>query len=289
MENKLDQLFKNKLAKREEIPSPQAWGQIQGQLKTGRRKMWVKRLAVAAAILLFATIGVGLLNIQSSESEKSLSKSMNGTMEKEQPEVGYRMDKVFSRIIGVDSGAIRAQTKEHNHAPAEQQAIVLEKDDLEMAMETKPNTQKRAEQLAIKKREVPNKEKKMTKTEKADSEIPTRQIAIATQEKAEIMEKEGILEVVEAPLLAGNAEVETAIEPVPEKKKNRKVTIIYKASKNSALVDSGKKNILEKGIGEISKFSDEHLLTENRKTQLSQKKDDLMALNFGKLFTNKSD
>ncbi len=284
MENRLDQLFKNKLAKREEIPSPKAWGQIQGQLKSGKRKLWMKRLAVAAAILLFATVGAALLNIQSSESEKNLSKSMNGT-EGKQPQVGYRMDKVFSRIIGVDSGAIREQIKEHNNAPAGQQDITAEKQDLEIPLESE---QKITKPLMIKK-QLPQEERHLVNIEAIDSEISTNPEANGLDDSTKSMENEGISDVAEAPQLAGNNERESPAAAAVEQRRQRKVTIIYKASKNSTLVESGKKNILEKGLGEISKFSNEHLLTDSRKAQFSQTKDDLLALNFGKLFTNSNE
>ena len=72
-----------------------------------------------------------------------------------------------------------------------------------------------------------------------------------------------------------------------EKKAYPRIKIIYKANENSKLVASGKVNILDKGLNKITQFSDEHLLTAERKTKLRNTKDDLLALNFGKLL-NKS-
>ena len=63
--------------------------------------------------------------------------------------------------------------------------------------------------------------------------------------------------------------------------------IVYKANKDSKLVASEKQTIIDKGINKITEFSDEHLLTSTRKTKLRNTKEDLLALNFGKLL-NKS-
>ena len=71
------------------------------------------------------------------------------------------------------------------------------------------------------------------------------------------------------------------------KKSYPKIKIIYKANQNSKLVASSKQTILDKSINKITEFSDEHLLTAERKTKLRNTKDDLLALNFGKLL-NKS-
>jgi len=77
--------------------------------------------------------------------------------------------------------------------------------------------------------------------------------------------------------------------PHPEKqvKSYPKVKIIYKANQDSELVASGKQTLINKGINKITNFTDEHLLTAERKTKLRNTKEDLLALNFGKLL-NKS-
>lgn len=260
MENRLDQLFRKKLSKREEIPSQQAWDHLNVQLKKGRRTVWMKRLGIAATILLFATIAVKLLDFRSFESNKSLSKSMTETE-------------------GIEKEIL----------PSVQPVMIGEKLKLEIPQKTKPEVGPRAEKPLIAKREIPEEGKKSIIIERSVSEIHTDQEEMATQDTAEFMEKEGILEVDGASLLAEGTKAESLPEQAAEKKKYQKVTIIYKASKNSTLVEPGKKNLIEKGIGEITKFSNDHLLTENRKAQLSQTKDDLTALNFGKIFTNKSD
>ena len=57
MENRLDDLFKEKLSKHEERPSQGAWDQIHGRLRSKKKAAWGKRLAIAASIILIATVG----------------------------------------------------------------------------------------------------------------------------------------------------------------------------------------------------------------------------------------
>jgi len=52
MKNKLDRLFKGKLERHEAAPTPQAWGQVKGQIEEERKlKIW---LSIAASIVLLA-------------------------------------------------------------------------------------------------------------------------------------------------------------------------------------------------------------------------------------------
>ena len=86
MENKLDKLFKDQLSKHGEIPSPQAWDQIHGQLVSKRRKVWGKRLAIAASILLFATagfFGYRALNTLTIKNDQFAVKSIDENSENE--------------------------------------------------------------------------------------------------------------------------------------------------------------------------------------------------------------
>jgi hypothetical protein len=62
-----------------------------------------------------------------------------------------------------------------------------------------------------------------------------------------------------------------------------KITVIYKANHNSELVASRETGVLNKGIKKITKFSDEHIVTDEVKTKLRNTREDLLALNFGKI------
>jgi hypothetical protein len=87
-----------------------------------------------------------------------------------------------------------------------------------------------------------------------------------------------------------NVENQVSVENQPVVEQTRSFTplkVIYKANKDSKLVTADKETILNKGINKITEFSEEHVLTADRKTKLRNTKDDLLALNFGKLL-NKS-
>ncbi len=73
---------------------------------------------------------------------------------------------------------------------------------------------------------------------------------------------------------------------VKQEKSYSQIKIIYKASKNSQLVGTKEKSYIDRGINKINNFSDKHLFTQDRKTMLRNTKEDLLALNFGKLFKN---
>ena len=120
----------------------------------------------------------------------------------------------------------------------------------------------------------------------------------AVQQSDEIVESsDGVEELTEGadPLdeepetvLAEQITFEEPIEPSVEKAKTYpKVRVVYKANQDSKLVASEKQTLIDKGINKITEFSDEHLLTSTRKTKLRNTKEDLLALNFGKLL-NKS-
>jgi hypothetical protein len=61
------------------------------------------------------------------------------------------------------------------------------------------------------------------------------------------------------------------------------ITVTYKASQNSELLAKKETGVLNKGIKKISRFSDEHIITDEVKTKLRNTREDLLALNFGKI------
>jgi hypothetical protein len=90
-------------------------------------------------------------------------------------------------------------------------------------------------------------------------------------------------------LIAESEAMDEVGEPkkINAKKTYSQVKIIYKANADSELVSSADKTLINKGIDKLTKFSNERLLTTDRKTKLRNTKEDLLALNFGKLL-NKS-
>jgi len=274
MENSLDKLFRNKLSGHEEAPSSQAWQQVHQNLKSKKRRLWIQRISIAASIFLIATAGF----------------------------IGYQMlHKVGKTSEMTNSVApIKEQTATFNMVEEDPQEI---KGD-----ESIPE-----EQQDISEQEIQNIEQQQKKTE------PNQEIAFMEKQNYLVESKEEIVEIVKdesvveseimknkdrglmeqvmgtSEALAENVapekvDIQDTAErqtEVKHKKSFKQLKVIYKANEDSKLVASGNKTILNKGINKITEFSDEYILTKDRKTKLRNTKDDLLALNFGKLL-NKS-
>jgi len=271
MENKLDKLFKDHLSKHEVRPTQEAWNQIHDQLKSKRKAIWIKRMAIAASFMLIATVGflgyratdevdltsgsktISLNNeketklysaeIREEEPDEKTNNLSENTSEtdkdKEVTTAGVDVD----NVIGNDVRNAVPEAK----GGLEQESLLIASGELEEAVESTPDIEKGLEEKGIVKPEL------------------QETIALAAQkDQGAAIERN---------------EQKTKVYP--------KVKIIYKASQNSELVYSGKQTLINKGIDKITEFSGEHLLTTDRKTKLRNTKDDLLALNFGKLL-NKS-
>jgi len=281
MEEKLDKLFKDKLGTFRAEPTENAWAQIHQQLSSSKRKVLTIRFAAAASIAILISLGVlsYLFVDQINPTDDRLSDAKQEQLQ-EGSKVGTTPLKNEENVNAVlepqdDEKAMIAQKL--NQQPAmespEKRNADVESASLSEAKPAKQGTlpvMKPAEVLTARETQV-NKEE--------DDGLPSR------KEDTELV----------AQVLLEEKELEPAktAEEIPEQKptKNGKKTypqvkIIYKASSESELVASNK-NLIDKGIKKITKFSDERILTDEVKTKLRNTKDDLLALNFGKLL-NKS-
>ncbi|MCK5372136.1 MAG: hypothetical protein KAQ62_26425 [Cyclobacteriaceae bacterium] len=275
MENRLDKLFKDQLSKHEEIPSPQAWDQIHGQLISKRRKVWGKRFAIAASILLFATagfIGYRSLNTLTIKKDQFVTKSID------EDKIAKDQINAEEGIIEYkDSGEIKVKDDIKTDEP---QKVITEVKSVEKIDETPSTTDSPIEKI----------EEKVLLVAEVKLDKHEIQNDIKVEEQEEIDEEPILREESTEVVLAENKVIieQQEFQEIKEPKKTYpQVKIIYKADKNSELVASDKKTLIDKGINKITKFSDEHLLTADRKTKLRNTKEDLLALNFGKLL-NKS-
>ena len=271
MENRLDDLFKEKLSKHEERPSQGAWDQIHGRLRSKKKAAWGKRLAIAASIILMATVGFlgyGLIkNIGidqptetislNSEFEETGANTVNQYSEQQQEEA--------TDLIQNIENAITEASQDAEQEDYEAVSNVEDKDVMEVIGQSSEN----AEVLANNELQIRN-------------ELPVNE---QPMQAAELNANEALLESVAE--VEGDDQVATSKLEAQKPKQYPKVKIIYRASENSELVASGKTSIIDKGLNKITQFSEEHLLTDNRKTMLRNTKEDLLALNFGKLL-NKS-
>ncbi|MCK5705252.1 MAG: hypothetical protein KAI29_29075, partial [Cyclobacteriaceae bacterium] len=273
--NRLDKLFKDQLSKHEEIPSPQAWDQIHGQLISKRRKVWGKRFAIAASILLFATagfIGYRSLNTLTIKKDQFVTKSID------EDKIAKDQINAEEGIIEYkDSGEIKVKDDIKTDEP---QKVITEVKSVEKIDETPSTTDSPIEKI----------EEKVLLVAEVKLDKHEIQNDIKVEEQEEIDEEPILREESTEVVLAENKVIieQQEFQEIKEPKKTYpQVKIIYKADKNSELVASGKNTLIDKGINKITKFSDEHLLTADRKTKLRNTKEDLLALNFGKLL-NKS-
>lgn len=275
MENKLDKLFRDKLVAHEEIPSMKAWDQIHDQLASKRKKVWNNRLAIAASIILL--VGLGYVGFRSIDFFSVLetnmsSKSINPAAVEKKESINIQKNTLNEN----DRKAVDEVEKEH------QNPVVAEVKTSKKSIEnpSKPEPETLAQHVDVFDAPIPESEHETLGIENKQPDIaisnPNEDVDQPTKVPEELLAEYN--QVMEPEKSMVNA---TVVKSYPQ------VKITYKAGKQSELLDSGRKTILEKGMDKITEFSDEHLLTAERKTKLRNTTEDVLALNFGKLI-NKS-
>ena len=273
MENKLDKLFRDKLIAHEEIPSTQAWDRIHELLASKRKKVWNNRLAIAASIILL--VGLGYVGFRSIDFLSVLetnmsSKSMNPATFEEKESINIQKNTL----------------NENDIIPLE----VDEKNDQNPIVAEVKTSEKRAEKSSKQKQQAATQHVEVSVAPIPELEHKIIEVEIEYPDMA--ISHEDFQQSVKGPeeMLAENdldIEHEESKVNIANVKTFPQVKITYKAGKQSELLNSGRKTILEKGMDKITEFSDEHLLTAERKTKLRNTTEDVLALNFGKLI-NKS-
>lgn len=272
MEERLDKLFKDKLGGHKVPPSEHAWGQINDQLSSNRKNKWARHLAVAASILLLISAGIVTYNyidqVQPASPAISESKSV------ETPSAENQFDN--QALLNEANSDIEIPQLEEEIIEVEEPVLIEKSSD-------HPQEKTEIDQQPI---------LAVAQNEEVENQEVT--VHITTEYLQEIEQNETEI------LLADNVPTETEASPepsetnlkneeleiLPEEKTYPKVKITYKASTDSELVASNR-NLIDKSIKKITKFSDERIMTDEVKTMLRNTKDDLLALNFGKLL-NKS-
>lgn len=289
MENKLDNLFRDQLSKHEKTPSDQAWEQIYDQLAAKKKKLWIKRFSIAASILLIATAGfvgyqsINNLNIEndgelvnSSSSEKNFE-SKKDIEPNEQLVVfdDQEEEQVIESAEEIQLNEKTAHSKlvEETESPTqfERESPIQKAEKSEMDVES-------AEPLLAEITEPDTRTEVYEEKASIDHEIENQELSLAVDEVNRDSSPERIAE----------TQMTSEQNPKEELKTYPKVRIVYKANQDSELVASGKRPIINKGINKITEFSDEHLLTAERKTKLRNTKEDLLALNFSKILNKSS-
>jgi hypothetical protein len=270
MEERLDKLFKDKLANHRVAPTSDAWEQLHGQLEHKKQNIWARRLAIAATLLLLVSVSfVGYKYLNGLEQVTPAISQSKTTDTKEKSEA--ENSDLNNSPLAFNDSEVKDATKATNEG-AVSNDIPVDYVPAQIA--------KSPEKSIAKSTGEPGQENPLPKTTVAHNapEVLEQEVLMAATIEEDLKETE-------PPSASENITlVQANIEP---QKSYPKVRIVYKADANSTLVVSNNRNLLDKGINKITKFSDEHIVTDQVKTKLRNTKDDLLALNFGKLL-NKS-
>jgi hypothetical protein len=266
MEERLDRLFKHKLGNYKVTPTKDAWEQINDQLAHRKKNKWTKRLGIAATLLLLISasfIGYDYLN----------------GIERNTPLVSKSADPKTNENSA--SQNILQNDKSEQFVAGEEETESLEKNN-EAKVDIVPSKTMTAEITKAR-----GQEETLVNIEELP-ESNSQENLIPVSEPPVLQESELLAESTEPEIDQNKKEaIEEKlmlVEATPQTQKSYpKVRIVYKADANSDLVVSNNRNLLDKGIKKITKFSDEHIVTDQVKTKLRNTKDDLLALNFGKL------
>ena len=275
MENRLDELFRNKLSGNRIEPSEDAWNKLNDGLARKRKKKLVARLAVAASLALICTfIFIDYKSKENSPVESTGSLADN-------PETVDKNAMQTPAFTHVDDAVSKNPETTLNSENQTIKDAEIDGYDQELAQNTAEISGKKKFQ------EESMADNQLTKEEnlsaEAEDELNQTEEPILAQLKVENNEElvdqpdEKLVDLPEEQSMVAKADREYA-----------PIKIVYKASKNSALVEDNSKGLIEKGINKITRFSNEHVVTTEVKTKLRNTKDDLLALNIGKLLNKSS-
>ncbi|MDZ7608342.1 MAG: hypothetical protein U5K79_22785 [Cyclobacteriaceae bacterium] len=265
MENNLDRLFRNKLADHKVTPSDNAWEKLNSQLRQARWHMTQKRLAIAAAVILFmSVIGVTYyyLDTQKSAENPVIAKKVDSYS-------GKPANEALTEIVQDSQSTINeiAQVNEGVSETVVKPAVP--------AIET----------VAKKNHPEPIAEK--TEDSETNFHAPQETMEESPLVAQAIMESPETSKIPASETVEDVAVISTPVE-IPSIQEPMTVTITYKANKNSRLVASQKANVIQEGIEKITGFAEERVFTDELKTKLRNTTEDVLALNFGKLINKQN-
>lgn len=270
MEERLDKLFKDKLANHRVAPTANAWEQLHGRLQHKKQNIWTRRLAIAATVLLLVSVSFVGYKYLNSYQQATPGISQSKTVDTREKSEVENSDLNNSPLAFNDS-EVKDETQATN-----KQAVSDNIPVGDLPVQTVKSSEKNIATIS----KEPEQEINLEETT-----VPHNTPEVLEQEELLASTVEKNLNETELPSESENITLAQA-NTQPEKS-YPKVRIVYKADANSDLLASKNRNLLDKGINKIAKFSDEHIVTDQVKTKLRNTKDDLLALNFGKLL-NKS-
>lgn len=277
MEDRLDQLFREKLANHKVVPTENAWEQIHHHLAGKRRKKWMNHLAIAASILLFVSVGyMAFLYVKQLDTKSSV------VAQHEQEEKTEIPDNTDVPVAEEENTPSFSEFKEAINTENTKSATTKNIDV--KGSDSYRHPDEHNSELLAKKEFIKKAAKKTDGVTNEGSNLPEPQMAalpapqiethIALNNANDNIETE----------LPSFTEIDNRNDHSPVIAKNYpSITVTYKASQNSELLAKKETGVLNKGIKKISRFSDEHIITDEVKTKLRNTREDLLALNFGKI------
>lgn len=283
MEDRLDQLFREKLTNHRLTPTENAWGRIHHELAAKRRKIWMNRMAIAASVLLFLSAGFiafqyvkqldtrSPIVMQHEDADKTEKLPLSGEQDaKEEKNPGILE---FTEAVSVTDDAL---TKTKNNT--------LDSNKVQASPEMNNSS------LLAKNEVVKNPVTKADNVVKEESDMsePLIEGLSISHMEIHLAKNTGVEESIEREARLSTENDSNTDQSSEKVKDYPSITVTYKASQNSELLARKETGVLNKGIKKISRFSDEHIVTDEVKTKLRNTKEDLLALNFGKIINRSS-
>ena len=268
--NKLDDLFKKKLQAYEVQPSDHAVERMMGKLQQRHRYIWIKRLMVAAGLLLLGAGTIWLAEVfVKTEGDKIVvgsEKIMNQPIENE---VLRSEMQSFE-----ENAAFRSDEKETSASPAiAKNTIVTDDSDLGKLPVNinSPDMENEAKVKDVKRSEEQVEGEEYRQERKGESQMPVlvSDPVIASRTVPEVESSAG--------------DMQTSIveedEVVP-------IKIVYKKTNDSQDIEPIKKNgLFKKGYKKIAAVVGRMNIKDGAKDRLRKTRDDLVAMNPVKIFS----
>ncbi len=264
MGNRVDQLFKNKLSGHTVSPSPEAWDKIQSSLHASHRLRMQRRLALAASVVLFVSaVGVGLYFLNQGRPE-----AFTAVSDVSKPSESHENNSVIESRTQIEVSKVKPDIQSQ---PTEnrEQSINPEQSDFAYRTSEKPMNEA--------KKDLPAAEKVVI--------IDQENVALLTEA---VTQAEDVSETPEVPMEDQQLFAENSAPSGGDSEPTMTITITYKAGKDSKLVSPQKQSLFDEGVQKITGFAEERVLTDELKVKLRNTRDDLLALNFGKLITKQN-
>ncbi len=268
--NKLDDIFKKKLQVYEVQPSDHAVERMMGKLQQRHRYIWIKRLMVAAGLLL---LGAGTIWLAEVFVKTEGDKVVVGS-EKIMPQPIENKMLSSEMQSFEENAALRSDEKETESSPAITKNTIASDDSGLGAMTVNikgPDMENESEAMNVNRSKEQVNSEYYPQEQKGELQMPV---------------------LISNPVMASNTapEVESSAKDmqagIMEEIKIVPIKIVYKKANDSQDVEPVKRNgLLKKGYKKIAAVVDRMNIKEGAKDKLRKTRDDLVAMNPVKIFS----